>query len=209
MTTPNNPRFTDEQLEEIALIQQSQRIGRAPEDHFEEQMPLVNYDDAPDFAEELLFSWVAPERVFRPRLSKDYKRNLILLFVLIALLLIFTNQFYLLVVVLALIFLYYALANIPPKKVRHVITNYGIYTHDRFYPWLNRGKRFWFEQSHNQLQVFVETQLFPYRLIMLVGHERNKVHLEKALSHYLIQQKPAPAQFDNFLTWLQKKFPLE
>lgn len=204
------PYLNDEQLEEAQTMQasQEQETNGSPSRQ-QLNFPLANYNDSPDFSEELLFSWVSPERTFRPRLSKDYLRNLILILILIILLLVFTNQFYLLVVVLALIFLFYALANVPPKKVRHAITNYGIYTHDHFYSWLDRGKRFWFEENYHQSQIVVETQLFPYRLIMLVGHERNKVHLQETLSHYLIMQKPAPTQIDKIIAWWQKRFPLE
>ncbi|MDO5561544.1 MAG: hypothetical protein Q4G02_02100 [bacterium] len=200
--------LTDEQLEEAALAQQNNQPVDADSELIG-KVTMKNYDEAPTFNEELLFSWVAPERIFRPRRSKDYWRNLILLLVLIILLLIFTNQFYLLAVVLALVFLAYALSNVPPKKVRHVITNYGIYTHDRFYSWLNRGQRFWFETVDGQEQLLVETQLFPYRLIMLVGHERNKKHLVEILSHYLVHKKPPLSKMDRAVAWVREKFPLE
>ena len=209
MATATQPFLTDEQLEEVELVNEKNRQRANVDEDLIGKVTMMNYDEAPSFNEELLFSWVAPERVFRPRRSKDYKRNLILLFVLVILLLVFTNQFYLLAVVLALIFLVYALSNVPPKKVRHVITNYGIYTHDRFYSWLNRGQRFWFETTAGQEQLFVETQLFPYRLIMLVGHDRNKPHLVKILSHYLVQKKPLPSKLDKIVAWIQEKFPLE
>lgn len=204
------PYLNDDQLEEIQAIQASRyQEENVAQDRNQFNLPLANYNDTPDFAEELIFSWVSPERTFRPRLSKDYLRNLILILILIVLLLVFTSQFYLLVVVLALIFLFYALANVPPKKIRHAITNYGLYTHDHFYSWLDRGKRFWFEENYHQSQVVVETQLFPYRLVMLVGHNRNKPHLQAALSHYLLLQKPAPTQIDKIVAWWQKRFPLE
>ncbi len=201
MSTTKN-YLSDEQLEDVNAFNPAVSS-------FQSDWPLQSYDEqTPDFSEELLFSWVAPERIFRPRLSKDYLRNLILLIVLIILLLIFTNQFYLLTVVLALVFLYYALVNVPPKKVRHAITNYGIYTHDHFYPWLSRGQRFWFEENFGQKQVIVETQIFPYRLVMLVGHARNYPHIKEVMSHYLIMQKPAPTRLDKWVDWWRKKFPL-
>ncbi len=175
-----------------------------------DQIPNIDYgEDVPPFSEEMIFSWVAPERVFRPRLSKDYLRNLILLLILIGLLLIFTKQFYLLVVILSLIFLAYVLVNVPPRKVRHTISNYGIYSHERFFPWTQRGQRFWFEQEKDKTKLFVETKIFPYRLIMLVDPNKEQETISYILKKYLVEQKPAPTEIDKIISWWQEKFPME
>lgn len=165
-----------------------------------------DYTDVPDFAEKQLFSWVSPERVFNPRLSPSYKRNMTLLLVLIVLLLIFLSRMALLIVVLALIFLGFVLANVPPQKIRHTITNYGIYSGDRFYSWLDRGKRYWYEISQGQEQVIIETKNFPFHIVLLVGHPRNKKQLDKILGHYLIQQRPRPGKLDEWAAWWRKNF---
>jgi hypothetical protein len=205
----NDPRYlTDEQLQEAASQNVSVATSPPEEQNLERELPLANYDDIPDFSEELLFSWVAPERIFRPRLGKKYLRNLILLLVLIVLLLVFTNQFALLIVVLAFIFLAYVLANVPPQKTRHDITNYGIYTNNKFYSWLARGKRFWWEQSQGQKYVVIETQFFPYRLVLLAGSVDNEAILEEVLSHYLILQKPEITKTDKLIDWVRRTFPL-
>lgn len=211
-----NQYLTDEELAEAAALTNQLPSADTNGDEIDQEVdalmdeiPQFDYEDSPDFSEELLFSWVVPERVFRPRLSKDYVRNLVLLLILIGLILVFTSQFYLFVVVLALVFLNYTLVNVPPRKVRHSLTNYGIYTHDRFYSWLNRGQRFWFEPNGSETQVIIETRNFPYRLIMLVGPEENKKALIEVLSHYLTQQKPAPTKIDKIIAWWKEKFPME
>jgi hypothetical protein len=175
---------------------------------FAGSLPTADYSDAPEYAEELWYSWVAPARVFRPRMSKTYLRNLILLFVLIVLLLIFVNGFALLIVVLSIIFLMFVLANVPPLKTRHTITNYGIYAHDKFYSWDLRGQRFWWEEDSGQKYVVVEIKVFPYRLIMLAGPEANEQAIEAALSEALIKQKPPEDGVDKFVSWIRNTFPL-
>ena len=204
---PEQKYLTDEQLQEITYG----RIGSSAPEQQEElaDLPMRDYSDVPDFSEQLLFTWVSPERAFRPRLSKHYKRNLILILVLIVLLLAFVQQLALLIVTLSLIFMAYVLANVPPHKIRHTITNYGVYSHERFYPWLERGKRFWFEKSNGQEQVIFEMQRFPYRVVLLVGHPRNKKCIQEVFSHYLVCQKPAPTDIDKLIDWWQKHFSLE
>ncbi|MBQ6154751.1 hypothetical protein IJI99_02640 [bacterium] len=179
-----------------------------PENSWDE-LPVMDYSQVPDFSEKLLFTWVAPERAFRPRLSKSYKRNLVLLLILIVLLLIFMNQLALLIVSLSLIFLTYVLVNVPPQRIRHTITNYGIYAGNHFYPWLERGKRFWWEENNDQMQMVFETQRFPYRVVMMVGHPRNQEHLQEVMSHYMVFQKPEPTDLDKFIAWWREKFPME
>ncbi len=165
-----------------------------------------DYEDVPDFQEKQLFTWVSPERVYNPRLSPSYKRNMTLLLVLIVLLLVFLSRMALLIVVLALIFLGFVLANVPPQKIRHTITNYGIYSGGRFFPWLERGKRYWFETSQGQEQVIIETRRFPFHVVMLVGHPRNKKQLIKVLDHYLINQAPPRGRLDEWADWWRKNF---
>lgn len=207
--TATEQYLSDEQLLELQELSQTEIPTLAHEpDSLADELPLLDYEDSPDYSEKILFSWVAPERAWRKNTSKNYRRNLILLLLLIFLLLFFTSQFGLLVVVLALAFLAYVLINVKPPRVRHTITNYGIYTHNKFYSWLNRGKRFWYEDVYGQEQVIVETRFFPYRLVMMVGLARNKPKIEEVLKHYLILQKPQPTKTDKFIAWWQTKFPL-
>lgn len=175
-----------------------------------EQMPLADYEDVPPMAEQLLYTWVAPERIFRPRLSITYKRNLILLLALIVLLLIFLSNLSLLIVVLSLIFFLFVLINVPPVRIRHTLTTYGIYVGDaKFYAWKDRGARFWWETSHGQNYVVVETKVFPYKIVMLAGTDGNREIISQILANYLFEQKPPESDADKFLRWLRETFPLE
>lgn len=175
-----------------------------------EQMPLADYEDVPPMAEQMLYTWVAPERIFRPRLSLTYKRNLILLLALIVLLLIFLSNLSLLIVVLSLIFFLFVLINVPPVKIRHTLTTYGIYVGDsKFYSWKDRGARFWWETSHGQNYVVVETRVFPYKIVMLTGTNGDKEIISQILANYLFEQKPPESDTDKFFKWLKETFPLE
>jgi hypothetical protein len=178
-------------------------------DQVSENLPEINYDDAPDYEEELLYTWVAPSRIYRPRFSRRYTRNLILLFVLIVLLLIFVNQFAFLIVVLSFCFFLFVINNVPPLKIRHTISTYGIYTHNKFYSWADRGNNFWWEESDGQRYVVVETRLFPYKLVMLEGSEQNQAAIDEALSVFLVQRKPTETRVDKFFNWLRSTFPLD
>lgn len=198
--------LSDQELEEATYGSVSMDTPQS-----QTQWPSVHkdYSQLPDFREKTLFTWVAPERIFNPRLSSSYKKNMGLLLVLIVLLLLFLSRMALLIVVLALIFLGFVLVNVPPRRIRHTITNYGIYSGDRFYPWLERGQRFWYEVSQGQEQVIIEMKNFPYRIVLLVGHPRNKKQLDKVLRHYLIQQRPQPGRLDEWAAWWQKNFGVE
>ena len=160
-------------------------------------------------AEETLFSWVAPSRVPREKPSRKYYFNLGLIILLIALILIFANQFSLLMVVLALAFLAYVLVHTKPQRVRHTITNFGIRTDNKYFAWSERGEFFWFEKNHDYKLLVVETKKFPYRITMLVGNEANVEILKEVLQLYLVNKKPEPTKIDKFIEWCKRKFPLE
>ncbi|MBQ6438125.1 hypothetical protein IJJ12_01935 [bacterium] len=206
----SEPHFlTDAQLQEVLTAQTAATTGDLVPVGADGAPLLPNSPDLSGLQEELLFSWVSPERPFRPRTSPHYRRNLWLLLALIVLLLIFLNQLALLIVALSLIFMGFVLANVPPRKIRHYITNYGIYTGDRFYSWLGRGRRFWWEMAHGQEELIFETAGFPYRVVLMVGHQRNHEHLRQIMSHYFIEQKPAPTDIDRLIAWWHRTFPLE
>lgn len=173
-----------------------------------EERQYADPDQSP-IEELVLFSWVAPSRVERPKPSRKYYINLGLILVLVVLILFFANQFYLLMVVLALAFLGYALINTKPIKVRHTFTNFGIRTDDKYYSWTQRGNFFWFDESYGQELVVVETQKFPYRLTMLVSTQQNKEQIKKTLQIYMSNKKPEPTQVDKIIKWWREKFPLE
>lgn len=159
----------------------------------------------PDPEEDLLV-WTAPNRPFKKR-NREFFTTVFLIMFLVSLILFFANQFLPIAVVLALGFLTYVLASVPPEMVENKITTYGVHSAQHTSYWYEMG-RYWFTKKYKYFILHIECQNFPYRM-MLLFDEHDKDALEKVLDKYLIQQMPTPSVFDKAADWLQQKVPLD
>ena len=157
--------------------------------------------------EKTLYAWKAPARHFKRR-SREFYTTVGALVLLLSIILFFAKEFLLIGVILAMGFVAYALASIPPETIEHVLTNKGVRTAGNFYPWIYLG-RFWWDEKWHQPHVDIETPgKVPTSIILLVG-EGKREEIDAVMKTYLINQKPTPTWFDNAARWLQEKIPLE
>jgi len=157
--------------------------------------------------EKTLYTWKAPSRLFKKR-SREFYSTIGALVLLLSIILFFAKEFLLIGVILAIGFVSYVLASVPPDSVEHILTNKGIRTGGKLYPWQILG-RFWWQDKWKQTYVNIEAPgQIPGSLILLVG-EGDKAEIDQIVKTYLINEKPAPTWFDNAAKWLQEKVPLE
>ena len=135
-----------------------------------------------------LLTWRASERPFKKR-SREYFTTIGAIVFLLAVILLFLKEWFLIVAIIALMFVAYVMATIEPGKVKHKITNRGITTGGKTYRWEELG-RFWLSEKWNQKMIQVETLLpFPRHLILLLGDIEEK-KVKQLLSQYLLFEKP-------------------
>jgi len=156
--------------------------------------------------EELVFQWQAPSRPFKKR-KRQYFTSIATIVLLLCLILFFAGQVLPVAVVIAVAFLSYVMATIPPHVITNSITTFGIHNENDFYSWDEFG-RFWFENKYDDEILFIEVSRFPFRLSLLVGKEDPKL-LEEILSEILIYEKPPLTETERLTAWLQKKVPLD
>ncbi|HUS60273.1 MAG TPA: hypothetical protein VMX76_02725 [Nevskiaceae bacterium] len=154
-----------------------------------------------------LFVWSAPSRLFKKR-EREYFTTAGAIAFLLAVILIFFQEWLLIAVIIALGFMVFILGTIQPEKVEHKITTRGIITGGKTYRWQSL-EMFWFDERLGQKILYVETRLpFPRRLMMLLG-ETDKKELRQLLDDYLLFEKPGKAWMDKAGDWLSNKIPLE
>lgn len=160
--------------------------------------------------EHLLLEWTAPSRPYKKR-DREYYTTVGIIVVLVSLILLFAGQFLFMGVVIALAFVAYALAAVPPENVHNAITTFGVRTGagaDQVFYWEELG-RFWFSNRYKSELLHIETsRAFPGQLILLLDGV-NKEELKKILLQYTIFEKPRPTWLDKAAKWLQEKFPLD
>jgi hypothetical protein len=157
--------------------------------------------------EKTLYSWRAPARLFKRR-SREFYTTVGALVLLLSIILVFAKEFLLIGVILAMGFVAYVLASVSPDEITHALTNKGIRTGDKLYPWETLG-RYWWQEKWHQSYINIESPgRIPSNLILLLG-EGNKEDIDHVVKTYLIMEKPLPTWFDKAAIWIQEKVPLE
>jgi hypothetical protein len=157
--------------------------------------------------EKVLFEWVAPERAFQKR-EKDFWITAIAILVLVAVIFIFIKEFFLVVALGSLLFLFYVLSTVPPADAKYKITNRGIYFGDSHYYW-DILEKFWFKQSLSTEMIHFGTVLRFPRTVSLVITGQNKDKLKEVIIKRLPLIESSPNFVDKLTEWVGKRLPLE
>ncbi len=157
--------------------------------------------------EKTLFEWDAPERAFKTR-DRDFWVTAISILVLVSVALILIKEFYLIIALISLIFLYYVLSTVKPENVGCRLTNRGLYFGDHRYEWAT-FYRFWFGQSLGQDSLFFETILRFPRQVAIVINPQDKEKIKEILIKKMPMVESSPTFVDKLTKWFAKRLPLE
>jgi len=168
--------------------------------------PVTN--EIEDFNEEkVLIEWVAPERAFQKR-EKDFWITAVAILVLVAVIFIFIKEFFLVVALGSLLFLFYVLSTVPPTNVRYTITNRGIYFGETHYYW-DLLEKFWFKPSLSTEMIHFGTILRFPRLVSLVIRPEDKDKIKEVVIKKLPLVETSPNFIDKLTEWVASRLPLE
>jgi hypothetical protein len=154
-----------------------------------------------------LFEWEAPERSFKKR-DKDFWITAIAILVLFSVVLIFIKEFFLVVALVSVLFLYYVLSTVPPQNIKNKITNRGVGFGEAKYGW-DLLLRFWFKKSLNSELLEFETNLRIPRQISLVINEADKEKIKAIVLKKLPLVESSPNFVDKLTKWGTRLMPLE
>ncbi len=122
----------------------------------------------PKSAIRVLFSWVSPDRIWKPKTQVWYLVSALV--IMLAILLAVKLEYYVFVIaLLAFLMLWFIQGTLAPLEVKHQITNQGIYTFETFHRW-DELAFFWFaERDEWRLLYFdFKPELKMQRLNLLV-----------------------------------------
>lgn len=184
-------------------------IKRLPEDH------PSSYDDPPkegtfkqDPDEEKTLLWTAPARPYHKK-DRSYYTTIAIIVTLLILIALLAQEFLLIGVLLALTFVTYVLAFVPPEDVEYRLSTNGVGAGGHFYVWDDLDS-FWFSEKEGHRILHILTKLkFPRRLLFILGpHDEDTV--KKILAKYISFREIAPRSLlDGWAESIQKHFPLE
>jgi hypothetical protein len=155
-----------------------------------------------------LLSWQSPGRPFRKR-GKEYFLSAMLLTLFIQIILFLFGQYLLMLVVLALLFVSFALSSVPPTNFHYKISNQGITIEDHFYLWQELYD-FFFKKREGIWVLHVRTRMFIPGVLNITLGTVDKDHVRDVLLRYLpYREVTRRTLFEKSGDWLSHNFPLE
>jgi len=151
-----------------------------------------------------LVSWSAPARSFKRR-DKQFFVTVFAMAGILGLVLFFAEGFMPVLLIIALVFLYYVLSTVEPERIEYKVTSKGIKIGNSLTEWrfLNR---FWFTKRFDQELLVVDTSLIPGRTEMVI-EPLVKEKITKEISAYLPLEEVPASGIDKFTDWVGKKLP--
>ena len=157
--------------------------------------------------EKVLFEWESSERPFKRR-NKEFWITAIIILTLVSIIFLFIKEFFLVIALFSVLFLYYVLATIPPRTILNKITNRGVYYGDLRYEW-TLLRRFWFGKSLDSKMIYFETHLrFPRQLAMVIA-DKDFDKIKEVTVRRIPLLEESPNMLDKANIWFTKKFPLD
>lgn len=157
--------------------------------------------------EKTLFEWEGLERSFKTR-DRDFWITAISILVLASVILIFIKEFFLVIALCSVLFLYYVLSTVPPAKIKNKITNRGVYFGEAHYDW-GILRRFWFKKSLDSEMILFETFLKIPRQVGLVINSNDKEKIKEIVVKHIPLLESSPTFVDKLTKWFADRLPLE
>jgi hypothetical protein len=155
-----------------------------------------------------IISWKSPVRVFKARSKKYFVKvgTYGAIFILAA---IVFEEFFLVGVIFAVMFVVYVLASAAPETIEHKITTMGVVSGGRAFLWEELDS-FWFDKKGDDRLLVVQTELhFPTRLIILLTTVSERALLEMLEKHLRYHPAPVHTLFDKWASFLQNRVNFE
>jgi hypothetical protein len=151
-----------------------------------------------------LVTWTAPARPFQ-RHNKQFYTTVFAIAGIISLVLFLAEGIMPVVLVVALVFLFYVLSTVQPENIEYKITTRGVKIADKLTVWQTMT-RFWFVKRSGSDVLAFETSLIPGR-IEIVINQSIKDDLKKEISAYIPYEEVPASGFDKVTDWVTAKLP--
>ncbi|MCR4263981.1 MAG: DUF5673 domain-containing protein [Candidatus Roizmanbacteria bacterium] len=153
-----------------------------------------------------LIAWEAPTRPFKKR-DRTFFQTVIALAFLLVVISIFLREWLLIGSILAIVFLSYVLAAVPPPIISNKITTKGIWVGDTFYKF-PEILEYWFERQLENVVVVLLTQFGTQVALVIPAHKKEEIDAilrDKLVFH----EKPLKNFIEKMGDWLKRSVPLE
>lgn len=155
-------------------------------------------------SEKKLYSWTAPSRPFKRR-GREFWVTILAISAVASLVLFIIEGAVSVILVIAILFLFYILSTVRPDEIEYSLTNYGIKIAGKTSRW-ETINRYWFTERLGTDLLIFETQFLPGRLELVI-RSSDKERLDEALDDYVLKEEAPATNLDKASTWLSNKLP--
>jgi hypothetical protein len=155
-------------------------------------------------AERDLLTWSAPARPFKRR-DKQFYTTIFAIAGIVSLVLFLAEGIMPVILIVALVFLYYVLSTVPPENIEYKITTKGVKVAGKLTEWQALIRFCFGVRSGSEILIF-ETFLIPGRIEIVINPEV-KDGLKKEISAYIPYEEIPATGLDRVTNWVSQKLP--
>lgn len=149
-----------------------------------------------------LVTWTAPSRLFRRYGRKAYV-SIFSIVGIIGIVIFIAEGLMPVILLIALIFLFYVLSTVPPENIEYRVTNRGVRVAGKETPWQNIESFYFASKTGGEVLVF-DTTIFPGKMELVMNTEIKET-LRREISAYISYEEKPPSVFDKLIGWFSKK----
>ena len=151
-----------------------------------------------------LVTWTAPARPFQ-RHNKQFYTTVFAIAGIISLVIFLAEGIMPVVLIVALVFLYYVLSTVQPENIEYKVTTKGIRIANKLTDW-QALNRFWFSKRFDNDLMIIDTSMIPGRTEIVINQEIEG-ELKKEVSAYIPYEEVPAGALDRATNWFADKIP--
>jgi len=153
--------------------------------------------------EKTLVKWSAKSRPFKKR-SREFYVNLYAISALVGLILFLIEGIVPVILVVAILFLFYIFSTIEPEEARYELTTFGMRVNDQLIRYWEEMGLYWFSKKMGEEVLVIETHTMPWKLEVIIPVE-NKDKIKDIVSKKLYENETPETSMDRFIHWIGSK----
>ena len=162
-------------------------------------------EDFPIEKENILVEWSARTRPFK-RYSREVYVQVISVAVLFGLILFLIEGIMPVLLIAAVVFLFYVFSTVEPDNVSYQMTSYGVRVGGDLKGWDEMG-RYWFTTRTGHEILVMETFSAPWRMELVIDSKSRK-KIEENVSKYLHKHENPITYIDKASSWVSGRLKL-
>ena len=167
---------------------------------------MATMNDMRGFWGDVYLEWKAPARPFKKSGIQLIGTPAVIV-ILVAIILLIATEWMLIIMLSALVFVYYAFTMVPPEILDYKITGRGIFVGDKLYEW-GAMRRYWFSEQWGHRLLMVESQQAMLGTLPIPMGETTINMVEGAINNRVAYEAPMDSSIDKAGKWLEQKLPM-